>query len=287
VQAFRITPGLRIPPSASSFAGAARSLGLILLCSFSVGSWAADTVPVAKDSRVDVIEVGKPLARASLLVPGVHRYVRYMIKDDARSEIDLWTRRLSYEQAGGRRILRIRQRWDAADKSYVAIFDQTFDPITFEPLGQVQTVTRGAKTKILAVTIDGSKVDSTADDGVDAAKPVHEKFDMRFFNFHTDMELLQTLPWKRGYAASIPFYDVGLDPPARYRYRVKGEGNLQGPDGVPIKCWVIQSESDDPKQPPTLFWFARRNQVLVREETDIPGQGILVKTLLNPEAHDG
>src|ERR1700761_4717413 len=87
------------------------------------------------------LEVGQPLARFDLIKPGVHRYARYMIKGDQRSLMDLWTRQVSFEQEKGKRVLRIRQRWDAADKSYVAVFDQTFEAGTFRPLGQSQTVT--------------------------------------------------------------------------------------------------------------------------------------------------
>src|SRR5437868_3089909 len=80
--------------------------------------------------NVDKLEVGQAVPRAALLKAGVHRYVRYMISGDSRIVIDLWTRILSYEGTDGHRIMRIRQRWDAADKSYVALFDQTFEPGT-------------------------------------------------------------------------------------------------------------------------------------------------------------
>jgi hypothetical protein len=240
----------------------------------------------SESSAAAVLEVGQPLARATMLVPGVHRYARYMIADGGRQLIDIWSRRLSYEDKDGKRLLRILQRWDAADKSYTAIFDQLFEPTTFRPLSQTQSVTRNGATKTLVVNFDGPKVDSTSDGQVGAGKPLHEKFDMSFYNFHTDMEFVQALPLKKGYAASIPFYDVGQEPPARYTFTVSGEDTLAGADGASIKCWLVLFQSEDPKNPPTRFWFAQRNQVLVREETNIPGQGTLVKTLLNAEAED-
>lgn len=243
-------------------------------------SW---TLAAPSLSSLDVLQVGQPLARAALLVPGVHRYVRYLISGDSRQVLDLWSRQLCYEAKDGRRLLHIVQRWDAADKSYVAIFDQTFEANTFKPLAQSQTITRSGATKVLSVVFDGSKVDSTSDDAKDSGKPLHEHFDMTFYNWHTDMELLQALPLKKGYAASIPFYDVGLEPPARYTYSVVGQETIPSAEGLPIDCWLVVFKQDT-ATPPLRFWFAKRNQVLVREESFVPGKGILVKTLLNSEA---
>src|SRR6202046_2176500 len=224
----------------------------------------------APPSPVDTLDVGQALPRAPLLTSGVHRYVRYMISDDSRTLIDLWSRRLSYENLSGRQVLHIHQRWDAADKSYVAIFDQIFDAKPFRPLSQTQSVTRNGATKTLSVSFNGPKVDSTSDSSAEAGKPLHENFAMPFYNFHTDMELLQALPLKRGYVASIPFYDVAREPPARYTYRVVGEEALPGADGAPIECWLVLYQSPDPQVPPIRFWFAKRNQVLVREEASVP-----------------
>jgi hypothetical protein len=236
---------------------------------------------------VDVLQVGQPLPRAAMLTAGVHRYARYMIVDDQRTLMDLWSRTLSYENRNGRSFLHIRQRWDAADKSYVAIFDQNFEAKTLQPLDQTVSVTQDSTTRTLGVKFDGSKVDSTTDGMDGAGKPLHENFDMPFYNFHTDMELLQALPLRKNYIASIPFYDVGLGPPERYTYTVVGEETLPSADGMPIKCWLVLFKSQhNPNNLPTRFWFAERNQVLVREETVIPGQGTLVKSLLNAEAGD-
>jgi len=135
----------------------------------------------------------------------------------------------------------------------------------------------------MSVAFDGAKVDSTSDDATGHGKPLHEKFGMTFYNWHTDMELLQALPLKKGYTASIPFYDVGLEPPARYIYSVVGEETIPNPEGAPIDCWVVVFKQDA-ATPPQRFWFAKRTQVLVREESVVPEKGILVKTLLNAEA---
>jgi hypothetical protein len=47
----------------------------------------------APSSLVDTLNVGQALPRAALLTAGVHRYARYLISDDSRNLIDLWSRR--------------------------------------------------------------------------------------------------------------------------------------------------------------------------------------------------
>jgi len=240
---------------------------------------------VAARPKVDMLQVGQPLARFDLIKPGVHRYARYMIVGEQRKLLDIWTRRVSFETENGKPVLRVHQRWDAADKSYVALFDQTFETGSFRPRSQAKTVTRDGVTKTQSVRFDGAKVDSIGDGEPGAGKPVHEAFSTLFYNWHTDMEFLQALPLAPGYAASIPFYDVGLEPPARYTYAVTGEDKLRAADGTPIKCWVMEFRGK-PSDPSIRYWISKRGQILVREQAT-SADGILVKTLLNPEAEDG
>jgi hypothetical protein len=231
-----------------------------------------------------MVEVGRTLARADLLKAGIHRYARYMVAGDARQLLDIWTRRLTFETVDGRREMHVHQRWDAADKSYVAIFDQTCEAGTLRPLTQSQSVTRDGVTRTKAFRFDGRRVDSVDDPGA-IGSPQHETFAMPFFNWHIDMEFLQSLPLARGYAASIPFYDVGQEPPARYVYAVTGEATIAAADGTPIACWVLTFRPGE-KDPPIHYWIAKRGQVLMREEAPVAGKGLLVKTLLGPEAAD-
>ena len=61
------------------------------------------------------LNVGDRLARADLLQPGVHRYIRYVIKGDDRTAIDVWVRTLSFADHDGVRAMHIVQRWTYAD----------------------------------------------------------------------------------------------------------------------------------------------------------------------------
>jgi hypothetical protein len=256
----------------------------VLTCLVLAAALAPNVYVAMASPAVDRLEVGRVLPRADLVRAGVHRYARYTIKGDARTLIDIWTRTVSFTDEPGRREMHVHQRWDAADKSYVATFDQTFEAGTFRPLTQSQSVVRDGKTRMLSVAFDGARVDSTSDGQPDARAPLHQTFAMPFFNWNTDMEFLQALPLRRGYAVSIPFYDVGDAPAARYTYAVTGEATLPAGDGSPIPCWVL-SFQEKPGEPVLHFWIAKRGQTLLREQADLP-QGTLVKTLLNAEAAD-
>jgi hypothetical protein len=115
---------------------------------------------------------------------------------------------------------------------------------------------------------------------------VHVKTPDPPYNFETDIELFQALPLEAGYEFEAPFYDPGLSPPARYRFRVEGAAVIQGPDGREIDCWLVTGDYNHADRPKTRYWIAKRTQVLVREEVVVEGMGLLIKTLLPPEASD-
>jgi hypothetical protein len=62
----------------------------------------ASAMPVAEaDAKIDMLQVGQRLARFELIKPGVHRYVRYLVRGGQRRLLDLWTRRVSFEIGDG------------------------------------------------------------------------------------------------------------------------------------------------------------------------------------------
>lgn len=234
------------------------------------------------------LKVGEPLARADRLKPGVHRYLRYTVAPDGqRSTKDIWVREVRLETVEGKAQLRIVQRWDAVgEKAYVRKQDSRFEAGTMRPLTHTNETTRDGKTEItgyrfLADRVVGmDELPGNAKRGFSADSPEPA------YNFETDLEFLQSLPLAAGYAASIPFYDPGLAPPARYLFKVEGEARLTGPDGRAIECWLVTTDYNRPGYV-SRFWFAKHNQVLVRQESPLPdGGGLLVKTLLPPEAGD-
>ena len=243
---------------------------------------------VAHAETATQLRVGQPLARAGLLTPGSHLYLRFTVRKGARQVIDIWRRDIRLEPRGGRMLLHIVQRWDGVgEHAYALEQDAWFEPSTFRPLTQVKRVIRDGKT-----TIGGYQFLSDRVVGMDdLADNVRKGFSIPerepAYNFETDMELLSMLPLANGYVVSIPFYDPGLDPPKRYTFKVAGSERIRGADGRPVECWVVTADYGLP-DPPTRFWFDKQTQVLLREERLQKDGTTLVKTLVTPDtALDG
>jgi len=240
--------------------------------------------PAAAD--IDQLKVGEPLPRFRLLHPGVHRYVRYKIKDDRRSLIDIWSRTVTFEQHDGRQLMHIVQRWDEVSETpFFPLQDSWFEPNSFRPLTHVRRRERDGKVETSGYRFLPDKIIGIADLPDNLKKDFSTPSPEASYNFENDMELLQTLPLKIGYTASIPFYDAGFDPPARYAFTVAGSDRIPGQDGHPIDCWLVTADYNTGKVV-SRFWFDKRTQLLIREEQTQKDGSLLVKTLLNPESAD-
>ena len=258
-----------------------RVIALLLAATFVMGS--------ARNASTK-IAVGDRIVKTGNLSAGTFRYLRYEIHGDKRIARDIWQRTVAFEVRDGRRMLHMTQRWDevnAPPGSGSALEQESwFDAATFAPVTHVRRLTK-PDGKMIAGYRFGPK-------GVTGMKELagnlRSDFSLPYaelpFNFEYDMELLQTLPLRKGLDVDIPFYDAGVDKKAdRYHFKVAGAATIAGWDGRKVDCWIVTADynSDTIK---SRFWFDKRSQILVREEAGMPDGGILVKTLLPPEASD-
>jgi hypothetical protein len=246
----------------------------------------------ASPAAADIVHlsVGQKLQRFADLTPGTHRYMRYLVhQDGSRQAVDIWDRRVSFEPKpdGSGLGMHIHQRWDRADKSSVLIQDSWFDAGTFRPLTHVRDTEKGGQT-----TLWGFRFTKAAIVGLPSlAGNQRTSFSMPqsepHYNFEYDMELLQTLSLAAGRTFDIPFYDAGIDSkPDRYKFVVAGSDRLIGPDGRPVDCWLVTADYNTGTIQ-SRFWFAKRGQLMLREE-EVQNDGtILLKVVLPPEPMDG
>lgn len=232
------------------------------------------------------LQVGDPPQRMALVKPGVHRYLRYTVKDGERKAIDIWTRTISLEEHEGGRMLHIVQRWDEVQgPSRHLLQESWFEPGTFRPLTHVRTLFKDGKAetggyRFLPDRIVGMKDlhdNVRRDFAVDSPEPA--------YNFEYDMELLQALPLREDVAFSIPFYDPGQEPPARYTFKVSGSDRLAGPDGSELDTWIVTADYNTANIV-SRFWLDKRTQTVLREEQAQPDGSLLIKTLLTGESGD-
>jgi hypothetical protein len=235
---------------------------------------------------VTVLHVGDKLSRAYLLNPGVHRYTRYTITPDGhRSTIDVWSREISYEIKEGRPVLHLHQQWDEVAPPTTLIQDSWFEPETLRPLTHVKKMFRDGKITLGGYRFLPDKIVGMDELADNLRKDFLQSSPEPAYNWEADMEFLQALPLGDGYAANIDFYDPAQDPPARYTYTVTGSDIIAMPDGSQIDCWVVAIDFKA-ENASSRFWFAKKTQLLMREEVRTADGKLLVKTLLNPESGD-
>lgn len=233
-----------------------------------------------------ILHVGDRLSRFDLLKPATRRYLRYDVRDGRRSAIDIWTREVSFPARGREHDMRIRMRWDEVGAPPLTIEqDAMFELGTFRPSTHIRRRQHGD-----TVTIGGYRFLPDRIVGMDelpdnTRKGFLVESNEPAFDFEYDMELLQALPLAEDYAVSIQFYDPGVNPPARYVFRVAGSDVIQSPDGGKVPCWVVTADYNT-GHVVSRFWFAKKTQVLIREEA-LTADGIdHVKILLPPESGD-
>jgi hypothetical protein len=252
---------------------------LALVCA----SQMATMAPAGGRPSAETLEVGKRLARASLLTPSTRVYLRYKIVGEQRATVDLWRRSLSFEEHEGRRAIHISWRWDSvADQKFSRVADYWFEPETLRPLTVERRLERNGTTTVSAFRYLPDRVIGMAEVPDNSAKAFVQPTPDPMYNWETDMELIQALPLKAGYEVRIPFYEAGpgRDAPAYYTYKVVGDGRIGAPDGRDVDCWIVVFKPSDPKVGDIRFFFAKKTQVMIREETRLEDGSIFVKILL-------
>jgi hypothetical protein len=243
----------------------------------------------ASHSAAPIQEVGKPLARFSLLKASTRIYLRYKIVDGRRETIDLWRRKVSFDEHNGQRRLHIFWRWDSVgERKFSRTEDFWFEMSTFRPLTVERRLDKDGTITVRGYRYLPDRIEGLADLPNNDAKDFVQPAKMPAYNWETDMELLQALPLAAGYEVRIPFYEAGQDQdaPQYYDYKVVGEDTIASAEGHAIACWVVGIDSTDPEWGPTRLWFAKDTQIMLREETKLKDGTIFVKILMPYDSAD-
>lgn len=229
---------------------------------------------------VQKIDVGTPLPRFALVKEGTHRYLRFFRKGEANTPLDIWARETSFVEKDGRRLLRIRQRWDAVGATpSVKLLDSWFEPGTFRPISHERITDKDGKRVVEGFEFARERVVGMAGLKDNVQKDFSVVADEPTFNFETDIEFLQALPLAEGYEAHVNFYHPGgPGKPQRYTFKVAGSETIAGPAG-PVECWVVTTDYNNPGSV-SKFWFAKGSQLMLRQES-VRGDTKLVKTLID------
>lgn len=213
----------------------------------------------------------------NVLREGTHRYLVYfkMGKDAPRTQTQFWTRKIERTAQNEKPVIIITQQWEDKD-SVMHIVKSVCDAITMKPITHefwwkqrfgAALVNIENKT----VQYNGSLLSDT--DTSKQRKAVWSAFksigDNYFLNWHLDMEVFPTLPYKDGVTFIIPFYDPGTSSPfEKVAYTVTGIAQLTGYDNQKIDCWLLVHESKGNKE---VFWISKKTKEVLKLEQEING----------------
>ena len=232
---------------------------------------------VSAAGAATAIDVGTPLPRYTLLKESTHHYLRFMQSGDSNVPADIWTRTVRFENDA----VHITQRWDGAGGASTRTLDSWFDRDTLRPRSHQRVSEKDGKKTVEGFTFTPTQVSGMTELADNTQRDLLVKSPEPTFNFETDIETLQTLPWAAGYEASINFYHPGgTTPPQRYLFKTSGSATIAGPGG-PVDCWVVTTDYNRPEMPVSTFWFAKATQLMVRQEAKLPGGKVLVKALID------
>jgi len=238
----------------------------------------------------ETLEVGKPLARFSLMQSATRLYLRYQVVDGARRTLDIWRRQITFEQQDSKQRMHITWRWDSVgERKFTSTREYWFEPDTFRPLTLTRRLVEGDKTTVSGFAYLPDRIAGLADLPDNARKDFVQPAKIAPYAFETDMELLQALPLRDGYTVRIPFYEPGpgQPEPKLYTYHVVGSSKVATADNGGIDCWIVETSSDDPEYGPTRFWLSKKTQVVLREETRLRDGSLFVKMLMTSDSDAG
>ena len=239
------------------------------------------TQAFAKETATDLIHQGTAFARANLLKSDTHRYLDYFQDGESTIPLDIRTRTVRFETRDGKNLMQIKLRWDGVGRAtYTKWIDSWFEAKTFVPLTQERITEKDGNKIVEGFIFHPDRIIGMPDLANNTQKDLLVKTAEPAFNFETDIEMLQTLPFETGYQANIMFYHPGgKTEPARYLFKVIGSEMIYAA-GSMIDCWVVSTDYNSPNSL-ARFWFAKNSQLLVKKESGLPNGKKIVQVLLD------
>lgn len=237
----------------------------LALCAGGTLAQSADTVRItAKDINTKVLK------------EGTHRYVVYITRGpkSPRTDVQFWTRTIERKKIDGKPKILITQDWDFKD-TVAHTVSSICDEVSFLPAYHQfwwkQRGTVAVDFEKSTVTVN-EKMVSASDTGKQM-KAIWQAYESArgnyFLNWHLDLEVFPTLPFKEGRTFIIPFYDPGVPYPLTpTAYTVTGSDKLEGYDQQQIDCWVMTHEEKGNKE---KYWISKKSREVLKLEQEING----------------
>lgn len=223
------------------------------------------TPGVAQQS--DTMKIDASQINTNVLIPGVSRYLVYFKngKDSSRTRFQLWTRTVEFVRYDGNDAISIKQEWESNSEVFHTV-TSFCDRRTFAPFYQESWwKTRGSWKFDFLHNIAMSDGKSLAEATDSAGKNQWDAFQLArqqyVLNWHLDLEVFSTLPFKEHTTFLINYYDPGFSAPSFVPYTVIGSDTLPGSEGHTIECWLL--ELKEPRNH-EVFWISKKTREVLK-----------------------
>lgn len=232
---------------------------------------------VATQSKAqDTIRITEKEINTKVLREGTHRYLVYfkMKKDAPRTQTQFWTRTIERATQNEKPVITVTQEWEDKD-SIMHTVKSVCNGITMKPITHEFWWKQRGSTAVnfenKTVHLNGNALSNA--DTTKQKKAVWSAFkstgENYLLNWHLDMEVFPTLPYKKGVTFIIPFYDPGTGAPLeKVAYSVTGSAELIGYNNQKIDCWLLVHEGKGNKE---VFWISKKTREVLKLEQEING----------------
>lgn len=225
----------------------------------------------------DTLYISAKDINTSYLKEGTHRYLVYakMSKTASRTFTQFWTRTIERTFLNGRRVIVVKQEWEDKDTimhTTKSVCDETsFRPIThdfwWKQRGAVNVDMEQKTVSMNGVAIPETDTSKSKKAILSALHSCDDKF---VLNWHLDLEVFPTLPFKKGLVISVPFYEPGFSTPLTNSvFTVTGNAILEGYNQQKIDCWLLTLEEKGNKE---VFWISKKTREVLKLEQEINGK---------------
>jgi hypothetical protein len=171
----------------------------------------------------------------------------------------------------GQPAIAITQKWDARD----TIAHTAYTVLKLSDLSTLLHETSwmrlpySSKFDFVArkVSFDGTISDSSS---AKIEEAFNESFEQYNLNWHSDLFIFTTLPFKENRSFKINFYDPGFGKPQEVLYDITGSELLSTYSGSKIYCWVMECKHAGKDY--QRFWIDKKNKVVLKEEDIFNGR---------------
>lgn len=227
--------------------------------------------------KKDTLLISPQDVSTKVLKEGTHRYLVYfkMSKDATRTQTQFWTRKIERNIIDGKSVITITQDWEDKD-TIVHTVKSICEASTLKPLlHEFWWKQRGsAQVDFVKNTFMYNSSTLSESDTAKQKKAIWNAYKSAqgkyFLNWHLDMEVFPTLPYKKGITFIIPFYDPGTATPLQQVvYTVTGTAQLTGYDNQKIDCWLMVHEEKGNKE---IYWISKKTKEVLKLEQEINGK---------------